>query len=145
MNWHWKGLVVHCRVPCPECCWWCAALGEEQDSDPASDQFTVPGTEPQALQQGGSDVRHHEGFVEAHGSSSALPQPQEAAEAAADGWDFEDSALDGLGRSQPSQAESDAASRKQYKHSHEQPASAPAHAGEVCIIYCCPKYELTDM
>ena len=52
------------------------------------------------MQQGHPDARQHEGFKENPGDPSALPQPQEAGEAAADGWDFEDSALDGLGDSQ---------------------------------------------
>ena len=135
-------LVILCKVPCPDCCRCCAALIEEQDTNPATDHSTVLGAGPQALQQGMSDMRHHEGLREALGSFSALPQPQEAAEAAADGWDFEESALDGLGGSQPSQAQSDAASRKQYSDLHEQPASAPAHAGELCIIYSCPKHQI---
>lgn len=129
----WRGLVAHCRAPSPDCCQWCAALTEEQDTTFATDHHTVLGAEPQAVQQGGSDVRHHEGVEEALGGSSALPQPQEAAEAAADGWDFEESALDGLGGSQPFQAQSDAASRKQRNDSHKQLASAPVHAGELCI------------
>lgn len=142
MIWHGKGLNLHCRAPCPDLCLWCAALTEEQDSNPATDQYTMPGAEPQALQQGGPSGHHQEDFEEAHRSSSAQPQLQEAAEADADGWDFEDSALDGLGGSQPSQAHSDAASRKQYNDSHEQPSSAPVHAGEVCIMCCCPKHDL---
>ena len=134
MSRHGKGLNLHCSVPCPDSCRWCAALTEEQDSDPAPDQYTVPGAEPQAMQRGGADVRHCEDLEEAQGSFSALPQPQEAVEAAADGWDFEDSALDGLGGSQPSQAQSDVASRKKYNDAHEQPASASVHAGKACII-----------
>ena len=89
-------------------------------------------------------MHHHGGFEESHGSSSAQPQPQEAAEAAADGWEFEDSALDGLGGSQPSQAQSDAASRKQDNDLHEQPASAPVHTGGACFTWHCPRHELVD-
>ena len=144
MIWHGKGLNSLSRAPCPHFCLWCPALTEEQDSDPTTDQYTLPGAEPQAVQHGGSDGRHQEDFEEAHMSSPAQPQPQEAEEANADGWDFEDSALDGLGGSQPSQAHSDAASRRQYNDSHEQPSSAPVHAGEVCITCCCPKHELVD-
>ena len=69
-------------------------------------------------------------FASVEGQSADLDQGSAAGLAAEDGWDFEDSALDGLGDAQPAQSGSAAQSKKQLGISSKQPAASALLSGE---------------
>ena len=71
-------------------------------------------------------------------SQSADPdQGSAAGPAAEDGWDFEESALDGLGDAQPAQSGSAAQSKKELGISSERPAASALLSGEAAWPLAC--------
>jgi hypothetical protein len=58
-------------------------------------------------------------------------QGSAAGAAAADGWDFEDSTLEGLGDAQPAQSGYAAQSKQGLGMSSKQPAASALHPGEI--------------
>lgn len=71
------------------------------------------------------------------GQSADPDQGSAAGAAAEDGWDFEDSALDGLGDAQPAQSGSAAQSKEGLGVSSEQPAASALLSGETAKPSAC--------